>query len=426
MALRLNDKLLSQKALDFTKDKNLNALKDFINKKYKTGLEIAATTGNPNAGFTPGNQADEIDRLIDLGYQLTRPDANVSEPAADTVPSNDTKKSSISSAKQKQLDDLLGVNRSNPDAETDTSTASKTDTGVSETGSGEIDTGKAYNPYDSLIEAQNYINEQLAKLDNRTPYTDKLDQLINSYMSRGNFSYDPNADMLYQNYLAAMQNAGQKAMKDTMGQAAMLTGGYGSTYATAAANGAYNDYIQQANQALPDYYNMAREAYADESNQALQNIKLLQGQDEDYYNRYVNNLKLGMQREGDLYDRYMSAVSGAEEKPYTNIQYRDIYKDILAAYEEGGEDAALTAALAYKYLPNEDMEKILAQVKDYSNLQFTMTKNSLINANDEYTDQNGKVWTRDELEKLHEEGRISDRKWADITGLKKNQSTYKK
>ena len=75
--------------------------------------------------------------------------------------------------------------------------------------------------------------------------------------NRDKFSYDVDNDVLFQQYLASSMASGKTAMQDTMGQASALTGGYGSTYATSAANQQYNAYIQDAYNNLPEYYQMA-------------------------------------------------------------------------------------------------------------------------------------------------------------------------
>lgn len=160
-----------------------------------------------------------------------------------------------------------------------------------------------YQKSQSVINAENYLNQLRESFNGRTRYSDQLDALIGDYQNRDKFNYDPNADMLYQNYLSAMQNNGLQAMKDTMGQAASLTGGYGSTYATAAANGAYNSYLQQANDNLPQFYNMAADAYNMEGQEMLNNINLLQNLDANEYNRALQNYEMALRNADTAYER---------------------------------------------------------------------------------------------------------------------------
>lgn len=77
----------------------------------------------------------------------------------------------------------------------------------------------------------------------------------------GDFSYDLNSDMLYQNALDNYMMLGQQAMADAMGQAAALTGGYGNSYAASVGNQAYQNYITQANNMIPQFQQMALDTW---------------------------------------------------------------------------------------------------------------------------------------------------------------------
>ena len=50
-------------------------------------------------------------------------------------------------------------------------------------------------------------------------------------------------------------------MRDTMGQAAALTGGYGSSYAQSVGQQQYDSYLQSLGEALPELYGMAWQRY---------------------------------------------------------------------------------------------------------------------------------------------------------------------
>lgn len=76
------------------------------------------------------------------------------------------------------------------------------------------------------------------------------------------WSYDLNADMLYQQYRDQYMQGGRQAMIDTTGQVAQaLTGGYGSSYGTTAGNQAYQQYLTQLNSVIPSLYDRAYQRY---------------------------------------------------------------------------------------------------------------------------------------------------------------------
>ena len=84
-----------------------------------------------------------------------------------------------------------------------------------------------------------------------------LDQIVN----REDFSYDFNADPLYQQYKDQYTKQGKNAMKDTVAQVSNMTGGYGNSYAATAGSQAYQNYLEQLNNKIPELYQMAMNKY---------------------------------------------------------------------------------------------------------------------------------------------------------------------
>ena len=105
--------------------------------------------------------------------------------------------------------------------------------------------------------------------------------VLNQWMNRQPFQYDVNNDALYQQYKDRYMRAGQMAMKDTIGQASALTGGYGNSYATAAGNLAYNEYLAKLNDKVPELYQMAYEQYQDEGDRLKDAYAMLYGAERD-------------------------------------------------------------------------------------------------------------------------------------------------
>lgn len=266
--------------------------------------------------------------------------------------------------------------------------------------------------------AINYVREQYESLNSQRG--NKIDSLIENYLNREDFKYDPNADMLYQNYLAAMQNAGQMAMRDTMGQAAMLTGGYGSSYATAAANGAYNSYLQKANEALPDYYNIAANAYDRQGQDMLSQIQLLQNQDDEAYNRWLNQMKMA---NSTADSENTSDAADVAYDTMTSTQENNIMSSALKTWiESNGNESEISKLLdgmsGYN-LSDEFRQKVKDYVDSHST-KITKVKDKAMNRWDVYTDgtneytykelmdQFGEYFTDEQKEKIK---KLSEGKW---------------
>ena len=89
----------------------------------------------------------------------------------------------------------------------------------------------------------------------------ELERLYAAITGRPAFSYDPASDPVYNSYAQSYQRRCRLAMRDTMGQAAALTGGYGSSYAQSVGQQQYDSYLQSLGEALPELYGMAWQRY---------------------------------------------------------------------------------------------------------------------------------------------------------------------
>lgn len=136
----------------------------------------------------------------------------------------------------------------------------------------------AYKPYEES-EAVKRAKEALEAHNATKPadYTSnwqsQIDATLSQIQNRKPFTYDLNADALYQQYKDMATAQGSLAMMDTMGQAAALTGGYGSSYGQNVGQQAYNSYLQSLNDKVPELYQLALGRYNQEG--------------EDLYNMYA-------------------------------------------------------------------------------------------------------------------------------------------
>lgn len=142
--------------------------------------------------------------------------------------------------------------------------------------------------------------EASAPYDYQSDYSAQIDELYNRYVNRPKFSFDFNADPLYQQYKDQYIKSGNLAMRDTQGQAAALTGGYGSSYATTAAQQAYQAHLSQLNNVIPKLYDAAYGRYRDEGTDMQYQLGLLMDQDKIAYGRHRD----GMNDYFDFLDYY--------------------------------------------------------------------------------------------------------------------------
>ena len=75
-------------------------------------------------------------------------------------------------------------------------------------------------------------------------------------------------------------------MRDTMGNAAALTGGYGSTAAQAAGQQAYDQTMSELNNDVLSFYDRAYQRYQNQQANRYNQLQAFQGQDNTDYGRY--------------------------------------------------------------------------------------------------------------------------------------------
>ena len=145
-----------------------------------------------------------------------------------------------------------------------------------------------YTPSSAVRAAQSY----LAGVQGSKPgsYTSRwgaeLDSLYDKIVNRDKFKYDVYDDPMYQQYKMQYQNLGRTAMMDTMGQAAALTGGYGSSYGQSVGQQTYDAYLQSLNEVVPELYGQAYQQYRDEGTDMLNQWGLLNDREQQDYTKY--------------------------------------------------------------------------------------------------------------------------------------------
>lgn len=121
-------------------------------------------------------------------------------------------------------------------------------------------------------------------------YDDDLHALYDQIVNREKFRYDAASDPLWNQYINQYTTKGRVAMMDTMGEAAALTGGYGSSYGQMVGQQAYQGYLQEANQNLPQFYQAALDAYTREGDALQQQYAMIGDMRDTEYGRYMDAL----------------------------------------------------------------------------------------------------------------------------------------
>lgn len=197
-----------------------------------------------------------------------------------------------------------------------------------------------YKKYEESDAVKQY-RQQLEQLQQQRPgeyqsaWQAAQQKAANDVMNRPQFQYNMSSDPLYQQYKNQYQRQGKLAMQDTMGQAAAMNGGYGSSYAQMAGQQAYNSQLQQLNDRVPELYNLALSKYQMDGQAAMDRFNMLSSLESQDYSRYQDQLNKWQAERDYATGRYdterntdYNLWSDADQRDYS--RYQDAQKIAMA------------------------------------------------------------------------------------------------
>ena len=177
---------------------------------------------------------------------------------------------------------------------------------------------RGYQPSEDVAAARAYRDSVAAM---------QPEELYDQIAGREAFSYDPEEDEMYKRYARLYAAQGAAAMEDTMGQAAALTGGYGSSYAQAVGQQAYDRYLGELASLVPELRQAALAEYTQEGKALTDRYGLLRQQESAAYDRWQ-----------DTVAQWQAALAQAQsEYDDTAAQDAKSYQTMLKHYQDKAE-----------------------------------------------------------------------------------------
>lgn len=170
----------------------------------------------------------------------------------------------------------------------------------------------------------------MAKNAASTPYTSKysgkIDQLFADVTNPKPFAYDAAKDPVYKAYEEKYQREGDRANKNTMANAAELTGGRTNSWAVSAAAQAQDRYNQALSDTIPQLEANAYNRYNAEKTDKYALLNSLQGADSNDYSKYSDerNFQYGQGRDAVADQQYNDQTAyGKSRDAITDERYVD-------------------------------------------------------------------------------------------------------
>ena len=183
-------------------------------------------------------------------------------------------------------------------------------------------------------------------------YQEQISQILGDITNRDPFEYKMTEDPLYQQYRDQYIREGQRAMKDTMAQTAMMSGGYANTAGAIAAQQGYDNYLAQLNDRVPQLEQQAYGKYVDNLADMYNQLGAYQSEENRLYGQYMDALG---QFNTDRDYAFRSMQAAMDQNNYENEFNRNIFesdREFNMADKQNAIDLALATG-DYSYL--EDM-----------------------------------------------------------------------
>lgn len=175
-----------------------------------------------------------------------------------------------------------------------------------------------------------YSSSSLTKPQYKASYEKELGDLYDKLSSRDEFKYEADSDALYKQYRDDYIRRGRLAMRDTIGQAAALTGGYGSSYAENVGRQSYDAYLEKLGAVVPELYTLAYSRYQDEGDALRERYDITESLRDREYKEYT-----------DAMDDYNNAHELAYKREQEELEREREEKD--KEYQRAQNEAAARA-----------------------------------------------------------------------------------
>lgn len=186
-----------------------------------------------------------------------------------------------------------------------------------------------YAPSENTINYQNMLSQYEGNQPvYNSQYKAQIDALMDKITNRPDFTYNFDADPLYQQYKDQYTTQGKIAANNAAAAASSLTGGYGNSYATTAAAQANQQYLTQINDVIPDLYNAALAKYNSETDNLYNQFNMYGSAEDRAFNQYQTELNQFNANRDYYSGRYDSSVANDQWKYGTDYNaYRDKVSD---------------------------------------------------------------------------------------------------
>lgn len=175
-----------------------------------------------------------------------------------------------------------------------------------------------------------YVNaiSGLKKPKYESKYDNTISQIMDKIANKEEFSYDFNADEMYQNYKDQYTKLGKEAAMNAAGAVSAQTGGFGNSYAASAAAQANQQYLTQLNNVIPELREAALNNYQLQLSKLRDDFSMYQSEENRLYGQYRDSVSDYYNDLNTLTGGYNTAVGNEQwNKQFDYQKQRDAISD---------------------------------------------------------------------------------------------------
>lgn len=178
-----------------------------------------------------------------------------------------------------------------------------------------------------------------------------IDELWGRVYNREPFSYDYQTDPNWHSYKKEYTREGNRAAADTLGQAAMLTGGIPSTAAISASQQANNYYMAKLADKIPELYQLAYSMYNNEDRLRRADLQTAMSMEDADYSRYLNQLSQYNTDRNFAYGVYSDKLDRDYQRERDAVSDRRWEQEFQQAVDDGNWTRAYNVMQTLGYAP---------------------------------------------------------------------------
>lgn len=165
-------------------------------------------------------------------------------------------------------------------------------------------------------------------------YADPIQNAIDQVSKYSEFKYDVESDPIWNSIKSQYQRNATMGMREAMGDAANLTGGYGSSYSQQAGQQAYQNQIAGMTDIIPELQNSALNVFQANQNGALNQLGAIDGLMENELNNWRSNRAYFSQKVNDMTDQEFNEYLTQLQQWNTDRSFWNEYRNNAIANQQ--------------------------------------------------------------------------------------------